>query len=83
MIERLLGYAAEIPCDKVRHALIGLVVYTVIAMWSATVAIIIVAVIAIAKEVYDAGIEGHTPEPYDAIATAIIPLILYIIGVTI
>jgi hypothetical protein len=52
-------------------------------MWSATAAIMVVAVIAIAKEVYDAGVEGHTSESGDAIATAIIPLILYIIGVTI
>ncbi len=43
MIKRLLGYAVDIPCDKVRHTLVGLVVYTMIAMWSATVSIRIVA----------------------------------------
>lgn len=69
-----------LPQDKANHALHGLIIYIFISLYSPMIAICIVAIIAIGKEVWDSFGNG-TPEKLDALATLAIPLVLYAINI--
>ena len=69
-----------LPQDKANHALWGLVIYSFVALYSPMIAILLVFVNAIGKEIWDSRGNG-TVDKYDALATVIIPFILYTIHV--
>jgi len=81
-MEKIFNFLNNLPRDKKDHALFGLLTYSFIALYSANIAISVVMVQAIGKEVYDAYHKDiHTADRYDALATFIIPMVLWIIGV--
>ena len=70
LIEKLLAVANGIPDDKVRHALGGAVLFTIIAPFDSHVAYATVVTAAIVKEIYDRLHSSiHTPDVWDAVAT--------------
>ena len=77
MIEKYFKFIT-LPSDKANHAFWGLVTYSFIALYSPLLAVLVVMVIAIGKEVYDEYYPNHTSDKMDAIATAITPIVLYI-----
>ena len=67
-----------LPQDKANHALWGLVIYSFIALYSPMIAITLVFINAIGKEIWDSSGNG-TVDKYDVLATVTIPFVLYII----
>lgn len=67
-----------LPVDKANHAMHGLIVYSFIAIYSPFIAILVVLVLGIGKEVLDKYI-GGTVDIRDIVATALAPVILYLI----
>jgi hypothetical protein len=77
-MEKLLNKLI-IPHDKVLHALYGLILYSLLGLIAQQViALIVVIVVAVVKEVYDFyNQEKHTVDVMDAVATALVPIILF------
>ncbi len=68
----LLNPLANIPADKVGHALIGVLLYAAFHFVHPAVGIAVVVTAAVAKEVYDyMHRDKHTPEIMDAVATIV------------
>lgn len=84
LIEKLLAVANGIPDDKVRHALGGVFLFSLIAQFGLVIAVVAVMVIAAAKEMYDSRHSDiHTSDPLDFAATCIgmvIGLICFMAG---
>lgn len=84
LIEKLLAVANGIPDDKVRHALGGAFLFSLIAQFGLVIAVVAVMVIAAAKEMYDSRHSDiHTSDPLDFAATCIgmvIGLICFMAG---
>lgn len=72
MIERILSKLNSIPADKVFHFAGGAILFAVLLPFTGPVyALAAVVVIGFAKELYDAlNKESHTPDLWDALATA-------------
>lgn len=72
LIEKLLAVANGIPDDKVRHALGGAFLFSLIAQFGWFIAVVSVAAIAAVKEIYDSlHPDIHTSDPLDFAATCI------------
>jgi hypothetical protein len=80
-MEKIFNILNSLPKDKAYHMLYGLIAYNFIALYSPTLAVLVVIVIAIGKEVYDEYYPNHTSDKMDAIATAIVPIVLYVIEI--
>ena len=65
------------PQDKANHAFQGLLIYSLIALYNPLIAIIVVLVIGVGKEILDKYI-GGTVDKWDTVATVAAPIILYI-----
>jgi len=67
--------------DKLLHIIVGLLIYSFARIFVLIeIALIITAFIAVIKEIYDRiNSDKHTPEIADALATFIIPGLLFII----
>lgn len=63
--------------DKANHAFYGLLVYSIIAIWSPFVGVVVVLMLAVLKEVLDSYI-GGTVDKWDVVATALAVVSLYI-----
>ena len=60
----------NVPADKQGHFIVGLLAYMVFHFISVGVALIVVAVMAVGKEIYDWFHRNrHTPDLWDAVAT--------------
>lgn len=60
----------SVPADKQGHFIIGLIAYMAFHFVSVMVGLILVAVLAIGKEIYDwFHRDRHTPDVWDAVAT--------------
>jgi hypothetical protein len=83
-MEKLLSLIAKIPCDKTTHALIGLIIYSFLTLFtSPIIAFVVVTIIGALKEVYDYIYRDiHTPDFWDFVATIAIPAILTFITIT-
>ena len=77
MYERALSMLGSVPHDKVLHAAAGMVLYGFVGLLSVDVAVMLVHVAAIAKEVLDYGSKYHTSDWLDYAATVTVPTILY------
>ena len=62
--------------DKANHAFYGLLIYSIISLISIHLALVVVLIVAIAKEIVDIYTKRYY-DYYDILATAIIPIILY------
>lgn len=70
VLEKVFTFMNSIPDDKVRHALSGAFLFAIVAQFSLMAALLAVAVIAAAKEVYDHfHPDIHTCDVWDFIAT--------------
>lgn len=70
--------------DKIYHIIAGMLIYIVMStiLLSDVIALMTVVLIAVVKELYDAfNPEKHTADVYDALATIIPALILFIIEI--
>ncbi len=72
MIERILSKLNSIPADKTAHFAMGVVLFAVLLPFiSPMYAAVAVTIIGFAKEAYDSvNKESHTPDVWDALATA-------------
>ena len=71
----------NLPRDKANHAFYGMVIYSLLALYDAQIAIIVTVVVGIGKEVYDYIYrDKHSPEVLDAVAVIAVPLVLFVIG---
>lgn len=79
MIEKILGYLNGVPDDKVRHAWMGMLWFTVGSIWNIWIGLGVLVVAAVGKEIYDYYHPNHTCDVWDAIATIVgaIPVIVY------
>jgi hypothetical protein len=60
----------DMPADKQGHFIVGLLAYMVFHFISVGVALIVVAVMAVGKEIHDwFHRDRHTPDLWDAVAT--------------
>ena len=80
MMEKLFKLL-QMDYDKCHHAFYGLLIYSLLAIVSPMIAIIVVAVVGIGKEVYDNYTPNHTSDKMDAVYTVIPSLVMYILGV--
>lgn len=66
------------PQDKANHMAYGLALYVVIGLWSTLIGLLVVCIVAVAKEIYDS--YGHgTTDWKDIVATVGVPVIVEII----
>jgi len=80
-MEKLFKYLNKLPYDKALHALYGLIIYSLIALYNSNIAIVMVMCTAIGKELYDVYHNDiHQVDTYDAFATFAMPFILWILG---
>ena len=80
MYSKLLKFTvASIPHDKALHGFIGLVIYSFIALASPLVAIAVVGVLAVGKEIKDEIVYGGF-DGKDLLFTIAIPIILYVLN---
>ena len=80
MIEKIFKTMNKIQHDKSLHALYGLFVYSLVATVSPLIAIVIVILLGVGKEVYDSlNIATHTPDVMDAVYTIVPAGIVYIV----
>ena len=72
MIETLLSKLNSIPADKVYHFAGGAILFALALPFTGPVyAVAAVTIVGFAKEVYDSvNKESHTPDIWDALATA-------------
>lgn len=67
-----------LPIDKANHAFQGLLIYSLIAMYSPLVAILVVIIVGMGKEILDKFI-GGTVDAWDTVATVAAPIVLYLL----
>ena len=81
MIEKILNIMNSIPHDKSLHGFYGLTLYSTMNIFIyCWVSIIIIILLAVAKELYDGrNSDIHTKETFDAVATFIVPLFLCVV----
>ena len=83
MVEYILSKINSIPADKVMHFSSGVVLFAVTQWVSIYLAISIVVISAISKELYDyTNKENHTPDVWDAFATILGGLVGLLISLT-
>lgn len=72
MIERTLSKLSSIPADKVLHFAGGTILFALVLPFTGPVyAVVAVTIVGFLKEVYDSlNKQSHTPDVWDAIATA-------------
>ena len=81
MIEKVLKLLL-LDQDKANHAFYGLLVYSILSLYSPMLALVVVGIQAVGKEIYDLIYkEIHTPDIIDALYTFLPSLIVYSIGV--
>lgn len=72
----------SIPQDKQGHFIAGVLAYTLIHFFNPIIALFVVLVMAIGKEVYDyAHRDKHNPEVMDAVATIMGGVIGFLCGI--
>ena len=70
-----------LPQDKANHSFWNLLIYSLIAIYSADIAIIVVLLSGIGKEVYDSNNEDiHTPDVMDAVYSIVPSSTVYILS---
>lgn len=70
IIEFAVNPLRNVPADKQEHFIVGLIAYMALHFVNIAVGLIVVAVLAIGKEVYDwFHRDRHTPDVWDAVAT--------------
>ena len=72
-----LNKLANIPHDKLLHSFYGTLTYIIISFFSHDVAMLLVTILAVSKEVLDEKKYGGF-DWKDIVATTIIPMMLYI-----
>ena len=77
MLDRMIKLLANIPHDKLLHSFYGTLIYICVSFVDSSFALLVVALIAIVKEVYDRVDYGKF-DWKDIVATMFIPIILYI-----
>jgi hypothetical protein len=68
-----------LPIDKANHAFQGLLIYSLIALYSPFVALVVVLAVGVGKEILDSKI-GGTVDGWDTVATVAAPIGLYVVG---
>lgn len=68
-----------LPIDKANHAFQGLLIYGLVALYRPFVALVVVLLVGVGKELLDDHIDG-TVAIWDTIATIAAPVVLYTIG---
>jgi hypothetical protein len=62
----------KVPCDKQLHFICGFIIAAVLTPFIGFYAVVIVAIIALLKEIYDAlHPDKHTPDFWDWVATSL------------
>jgi hypothetical protein len=70
----------KVPCDKQMHFICGFIIAAVLTPFIGFYAVVVVAIIALLKEIYDYFHQDkHTPDVWDAVATTLGGLLGYII----
>ena len=78
----ILTIISTIPHDKQGHFIAGVLAYAIIHFFSPFLALSVVLLMAIGKEVYDYyHKENHTPELMDAIATILGGVVGFLCGI--
>ena len=77
MIDRLLNMLANMSHDKLLHSFYGTLIYICVSFVDSSFALLVVALIAVVKEVYDRVDYGRF-DWKDIVATVFIPIILYV-----
>ena len=79
----LLTLIPDIPHDKQGHFIAGVLAYTLIYFFNPFLALFVVLIMAIGKEVYDyVHRDKHNPEVMDAVATIIGGITGYLCGIS-
>ena len=76
-MNKVFGYLANLPHDKLLHSFYGTIVYLLTALINPLFGIICVVLIAVAKELYDEFIYGGF-DWVDIVATLGIPMALFL-----
>ena len=70
----------KVPADKQMHFICGLVIAVLLTPFIGAYSIVVVAIVALLKEIYDyLHKDTHTPDVWDAVATTLGGLLGYII----
>jgi hypothetical protein len=70
----------KVPCDKQMHFICGLVIAALLTPFIGAYSIVVVAIIALLKEIYDyLHKDIHTPDFYDWVATTLGGLVGFVI----
>ena len=76
-MDKIFKKLAEIPHDKLLHSFYGTLIYVLLAWYDVSLAIAVVGVIAITKEVYDEIVYGGFSF-MDIVFTVAIPVVLFL-----
>ena len=76
-MSKILSYLASIPHDKLLHSFYGTLIYLPISYIDSSIALGVVAVVALSKEILDEKDYGGF-DLSDIIATMLIPTLIYI-----
>jgi hypothetical protein len=71
----MLKKLSNIPHDKALHLAYGLIIYSFIALYNHHLAVSVVILVAVAKELYDSRFDG-TVESKDIAYTVTVPIII-------
>lgn len=77
-MNKVLNYLASIPHDKLLHSFYGTLIYLPISYVHSSIALGVVAIIALSKEILDEKDYGGF-DFSDIIATMLIPTLIYVI----
>lgn len=70
----------KVPCDKQLHFICGFIIAAVLTPFIGFYAVVVVAIIALAKEIYDYMHKDiHTPDVWDLVATALGGLVGFVV----
>ena len=77
-MSKVLNYLASLPKDKLLHSFYGTLIYLPISYVDSSIALGVVAVVALSKEISDEKDYGGF-DLADIIATMLIPTLIYVI----
>ena len=75
-VKRIIGYLSKIPNDKLLHSFYGTLIFlTALYLWDKDIALMMVIIIALAKEILDIWLSGFCYK--DFVYTIIFPCLIY------
>ena len=79
-LNKILRYPEKIPCDKRLHMLIGVVLVSILTIFTTSILVVSIVLISLAWgiEVYQKLTKSGTYDNYDALAVVIGGLIVYL-----